>query len=60
MIEHAFPCPYCGQANTILMEPAQSRASLITDCAVCCRPIAVEWELAGSSLVSFRAKREND
>lgn len=39
LIEADIYCPYCGEINTVLVEPAEDVQEYIEDCQVCCRPI---------------------
>jgi hypothetical protein len=37
-----FNCPYCAQENSLPADPSGgTRQTFVTDCEVCCRPIAV-------------------
>jgi hypothetical protein len=34
-------CPYCGQSFQLEIDTSQPEQSLIEDCSICCRPIAL-------------------
>jgi len=34
-------CPHCGEVFPIQVDTSQAEQSLIEDCTVCCRPIAL-------------------
>jgi hypothetical protein len=34
-------CPYCGEGFSLQIDTSQPEQSLIEDCSVCCRPIAL-------------------
>ena len=37
-----FFCPYCGSRNEVSLDRGQGKNyELVTDCEVCCRPIAI-------------------
>jgi hypothetical protein len=45
-IEGTFPCPYCLQINTILVDvSAGEHQDLIEDCQVCCRPVNLKIDV---------------
>jgi hypothetical protein len=44
LTEHQrFSCPWCGETNTLDMEPEEEGQWLVQDCRVCCRPIELCW-----------------
>ena len=54
---HSFPCPYCGETITMLLDLSVMSQSYIEDCEVCCRPIEIRYTVAGGELESFAAVR---
>ncbi|HEY2614765.1 MAG TPA: CPXCG motif-containing cysteine-rich protein [Chthoniobacterales bacterium] len=34
-------CPHCGESFPLQVDTSQSEQSLVEDCTVCCRPIAL-------------------
>ena len=40
-IETEIVCLHCGESFSLLVDTSQSEQSLIEDCTVCCRPIAL-------------------
>lgn len=54
-LEKFFKCPYCHQRISMLLDVSVTgHQRYIEDCEVCCRPIEVEFESDGESLLSFR------
>jgi hypothetical protein len=41
LAEAQIDCPHCGESFPIQIDTSQSEQSLIEDCTVCCRPIAI-------------------
>jgi hypothetical protein len=39
--ETEITCPHCGEVFPIQVDTSQAEQSLIEDCTVCCRPIAL-------------------
>lgn len=52
-------CPYCGEPIVLLVDCSAGDQQYIEDCQVCCKPISVELNLAGSE-VEVSLKTEND
>ncbi|MFL6583276.1 MAG: CPXCG motif-containing cysteine-rich protein [Chthoniobacterales bacterium] len=40
-VETEIACPHCGEAFPLLVDTTEPEQSLIEDCSVCCRPIAL-------------------
>jgi Cysteine-rich CPXCG len=40
-IETEITCPHCGEVFPLQIDTSQREQSLIEDCTVCCRPIAL-------------------
>ena len=40
-VETEVSCPYCGETFPLQVDTSQREQSLIEDCTVCCRPIAL-------------------
>lgn len=51
-------CPYCGQANTIAIDPYVRTQQFTTDCEVCCRPFRVSVECEAGEILSVDAQSE--
>ena len=58
-IEHAFHCPYCLAAITMLLDPSVGEQTYVEDCEVCCSPIDVRYTAEGDTIVTFEAEREH-
>ena len=51
-------CPYCGEENTIALDPGSGEAQeYVEDCQVCCQPwrVTVEYNADGTAVVSASA-----
>lgn len=53
MYEHFFPCPFCWQEISMLLDPSVDNQSYVEDCEVCCNPISIELRFENRELVSF-------
>jgi Cysteine-rich CPXCG len=40
-VETEITCPHCGESFPLQVDTSQPDQSLIEDCTVCCRPIAL-------------------
>jgi hypothetical protein len=40
-VETEITCPHCGEVFPLQIDTSQREQSLIEDCTVCCRPIAL-------------------
>ena len=59
--DQEFNCPYCAAVMTLRIdETAGARQEFVTDCEVCCRPIAVEVDIDPDGYINFTAKREGE
>jgi len=57
VVEVEIECPYCGEIFPTTVDTSQGSASTIEDCAVCCRPIAIEYECEPGEVFSTVASR---
>jgi hypothetical protein len=49
--DHAYDCAFCGEENSLLIDPSSGRRYTLTeDCQVCCRPnlIAISFDADGA------------
>jgi hypothetical protein len=53
--EHSFPCPFCWQTITILLDMSVSQQDMVQDCEVCCRPMRIVYSVRDGELESFDA-----
>ena len=54
-------CPYCGEANTIFVDPSGGgRQRYVEDCQVCCQPweVLVHLDAEGDVAVEIRTTDE--
>ncbi|WP_111612501.1 CPXCG motif-containing cysteine-rich protein [Algoriphagus yeomjeoni] len=56
MLEHFFPCPYCFEEISMLIDPSVASQKYIEDCEICCNPIEVQITIEENEIVSFEAK----
>ena len=48
-------CPYCGEQNTILLDPGSGeRQDYVEDCQICCRPwrVSVRYGAEGAATIT--------
>lgn len=55
-MEHAFPCPYCGEEISMVLDASVRRQTYVEDCEVCCHPIEISYKVEEDTLVEFAAK----
>ena len=55
-IEHAFSCPYCAAAVTVLLDPSEPEQRYIEDCEVCCNPIELYVRFEDEEVAAFDAR----
>lgn len=60
LLETTVTCPYCGEANDLLVEPEALDGCTIEDCRVCCRPMVLLWLPDALGSVQVRALREDE
>jgi len=59
--EEGIHCPYCGEYQTVLIDPSDlEEETYIEDCQVCCRPIYFHLSEDFDGSVSLRIHDEND
>ena len=59
-IEQNFPCPYCGENISMLLDLSAGQQQYIEDCEVCCRPIELKFSIEEDILQSFSASRADE
>ena len=62
MLGRVIHCPYCAEANEILIDPSIPEQEYIEDCQVCCRPMTLKVSVGGDSTggVAITALDENE
>jgi hypothetical protein len=59
--DHLIGCPYCGETVELSLDLSAGSQRYVEDCAVCCRPIEIEVEVADDgSLLGVQGKREDE
>jgi hypothetical protein len=51
-IETEIVCPHCGESFPLQIDTSEREQSLIEDCTVCCRPIALTIRCQPGEVVS--------
>jgi hypothetical protein len=51
-IETEITCPHCGEVFPMQIDTSQREQSLIEDCTVCCRPIALTIQCRPGEVLS--------
>jgi phage terminase large subunit GpA-like protein len=51
-IETEITCPHCGEVFPLQIDTSQREQSLIEDCTVCCRPIALTIQCRPGEVLS--------
>ena len=51
MARETIACPFCGEAFEVLLDDTEGEQSLITDCEICCRPMAVTAKISSGELL---------
>ena len=51
MARDMIACPFCGESFEVLLDDTEGEQSLITDCEICCRPMAVTAKISVGELL---------
>jgi len=54
-VSESVPCPFCGQANELVIDTTVASQKFTTDCEVCCRPFEVWVECEPGEILSLDA-----
>jgi len=55
--EKFFPCPYCGETISMLLDLSITTQTYIEDCEVCCRPIEIGYNVHHGEIETFWTQR---
>ncbi len=58
--EQVISCPYCGETQSVLVDPDNIGVSYVEDCQVCCQPMLLLPEDAGHGSVDLIVMREDE
>jgi hypothetical protein len=58
--EVGISCPYCGEWQTVLVDPQNIGVSYVEDCQVCCQPILLSPAEDESGAIGVDARREDE
>ena len=53
-------CPYCGERVALLVDASAGDHSYVEDCAMCCRPMAVDVRLDGDDAMEVAVRRDDE
>jgi phage terminase large subunit GpA-like protein len=56
LVEIDVPCPHCGEVFPLQIDTSQGAQSIIEDCSVCCRPIALQLQCRPGEVLSVEEK----
>ena len=54
-MEYFFPCPYCGEQISMVLDTSVKGQSYVEDCEVCCHPIEVRYTVEDGAVCDFEA-----
>jgi hypothetical protein len=57
IVETEIACPHCGESFPLQVDTSQSNQSLIEDCTVCCRPIAITIHAEPGVILAVQTSR---
>jgi hypothetical protein len=52
-VEAEIACPHCGEIFPLFVDTSQSEQTLVEDCTVCCRPIALSIRCQPGEIISL-------
>lgn len=55
LTERYFPCPYCGEQISMLLDLSVGHQQYVEDCEVCCRPIEIRVAAEAGEEAAFSA-----
>jgi hypothetical protein len=55
-VEHFFPCPYCWEQISIVLDTSVRSQTYVEDCEVCCQAISVRYTIKHGAVEQFEAK----
>ena len=54
MIESEILCPHCGESFPLMLDTSLPEQSMIEDCTVCCRPMALTIRSAPGEILELQ------
>jgi hypothetical protein len=55
-MEYFFPCPYCWERISMVLDTSVPGQTFIEDCEVCCHPIQVSYTVEDGEVSGLEAK----
>ncbi len=52
--EYFFPCPYCWEQISMLLDLSSGEQAYVEDCEVCCSPIELTYTVRNGAVASFK------
>ncbi|MDK2778295.1 MAG: CPXCG motif-containing cysteine-rich protein [Pseudomonadota bacterium] len=53
-------CPYCGEKETLLIDPQDAGEEYTEDCQICCRPMIIHVCQEADGELTVTVRSEND
>lgn len=60
VMEQIISCPYCGESQSVLVDPENIGVSYVEDCQVCCQPMVLLPHNAGEEMFDLVVMREDE
>lgn len=60
ILEQVISCPYCGETQSVLVDPGNIGVSYVEDCQVCCQPMLLLPHDAGHGMFDLVVMREDE
>lgn len=57
LVDKRVRCPYCGERIDIVVDLSAGGQTYVEDCAVCCQPIEISFDVSDGELVSVQVGR---
>ena len=58
--EQVISCPYCGEPQSVLVDPDNIGVSYVEDCQVCCQPMLLLPQDEGLGSFNLSVMREDE
>ncbi len=58
--EQIIYCPYCGEAQSVLIDLSVNEQEYIEDCQICCRPINFSLIIDEEDNIQLSCRHENE
>jgi len=58
--DESFDCPYCGEANPLIIDLLGGSQRLVVDCDICCAPILLTVKVSEGRITRLEVRKENE